>query len=237
MLPFSYEYEKAPSDAFASFGKRDHDPRNVAWAFDKRVNHVAVQQIAQRVLQSKIKRKLTERDRHELDKCLEQSIRAVEGNSRAVPSFFLEEEVDRYAMPNYAFDDPEIAAQLRKRYGIANKAPSSATPDALAAARDPLFEAVLLAVERTIPFTLYSKNDDLLFKDEKWRAHTIQDVLNAKTDVVPIPTAPRPLPLGSNTRKNPIGNTRENDLSPPLHDGDVAWFAGWDQYFTDPFPY
>jgi hypothetical protein len=57
--------------------------------------------------------------------------------------------------------------------------------DATAEQRDPASMVVMLAVALTLPYTKVNKRDDETFKQEKWRAHTHNDVVGAAVAHVP----------------------------------------------------
>jgi hypothetical protein len=180
-------------------------------------------------------REPTERDYNELDRRLQLSIDAVEGERTAHPFFFVEAEASRVHMPHCVFDDPAQSPLLRLRYGITDD-PSMPlrNRDTGDSSRDPRWQAIKLAVELTLPFTRVSVADDELHAREKWRAHTTSDVLNSTEDAVPLTAPARPVKPHHRSTANVLENLRfEKPLYP---DGHQAWFEGWDQFLDTPFP-
>jgi hypothetical protein len=228
-----YEYDGDIGGNMSSvLRKQERDPRRVAWSHQRPEGASALVSAAQAALRARMKPRIpSERDLNELDRRLEMSWEAVEGTSRVPPVYHVASEDQRMVMPHSALEGGEESDLLRRRYNVAEFPPEPASLDAMALARRPEEMAVQLAVELTYPFTLVSANDDALFKSERWRAHTLTDVLRSKADSVPLATEVRPLPPDVASDKQSLVNIRAYDLDPPMQDGRVAWFAGWDAYF------
>ena len=183
----------------------------------------------------------SQRDLNLLDQHLEIAMDAVGGNRQlgyAEATYYnVDTETDRYNMPHYAMDDPQLHDLLKQRYNIANDGLPSAPPQVMGGQSDPETLAIKIAVARTLPFTAISRVDDELFKQETWRGHTQTDVIKGTVDAVPVFVPPVPSKPHAKL-SGVVENTRFDQVTEqPLYpDGHPAWFEGWDQFFDNPFP-
>lgn len=212
--------------------KQDRDPRRVAWSLNSAEGASALVHDAQAALRARMAPRVpTARDLNELDTRLVTAWEAVEGSSRAPPLYHVSSEENRMVMPHCALEGGAESEALRRRYNVSEFPPESSALDAMAHARRPEVLAVALAVELTLPFTYTSANDDDLFTRERWRAHTVTDVLQSKTDAVPLTTEARPMPPDVANEDLTVINTHTYDMDPPIYDGTISWFEGWDAHF------
>ena len=248
VVPDVYAFQSTdPTIPLTGAGNHGVDVRELVWTkdFDDAGDRVdRLRERARRELTARmppLSGGPSERDLNLLDQHVELAMEAVGGNRHtgyAEPTYYnVDKEADRYNMPNYAMDDPQLQDLLKQRYNIANDGHPSIPPKVMGAAADPETLAVKIAVERTLPFTAISRVDDELFRQETWRAHTQVDVITGTVDgvpvfVPPVPTKPHAKLSGL------VENTRYDHVTEqPLYpDGHPAWFAGWDQFFDSPFP-
>jgi len=251
LVPDVYAFTPTdPTVPLTGAGNRNLDVRELLWTKDFDDPGERMQRLrdrARRELSAKMPGTSfgssgpTERDLNLLDQHLERALDAVGGNRKTgyaeATYYSTASEQGRYNMPHYVMDDPQLSNLIKERYNIANDGKPSVPADVITASAEPEALAIRIAVERTLPFTAVSRVDDELFRQETWRGHTLTDVVSGTVDAVPVFVPPVPAKPHAKL-SGVVDNARFDEVTDqPLYpDGHPAWFAGWDQFFDDPFP-